>query len=90
MSSHPHFINLSAGSALGFGLGAIASGAARLALALKPSFKPVTLLNVSYDPTRERYAEFNAAFARHWKATTGQDVIFEQSHGGSGTSPVHH
>ncbi len=43
-----------------------------------------TLLNVSYDPTRELYVEFNAAFARHWKAKTGQDVIIKQSHGGSG------
>ena len=45
---------------------------------------PVTLLNVSYDPTRELYVEFNAAFAKQWKATTGQDVTIKQSHGGSG------
>ena len=45
---------------------------------------PVTLLNVSYDPTRELYAEFNTAFAKHWKAQTGQDVSIKQSHGGSG------
>jgi sulfate transport system substrate-binding protein len=45
---------------------------------------PVTLLNVSYDPTRELYSEFNAAFAKHWKAQTGQDVTLKQSHGGSG------
>lgn len=44
----------------------------------------VTLLNVSYDPTRELYAEFNQAFARHWKAKTGTDVAIKQSHGGSG------
>ena len=44
----------------------------------------VTLLNVSYDPTRELYVEFNAAFAKHWKAKTGQDVSIKQSHGGSG------
>ncbi|MGH8658966.1 MAG: sulfate ABC transporter substrate-binding protein [Gammaproteobacteria bacterium] len=44
----------------------------------------VTLLNVSYDPTRELYEEFNAAFARHWKEKTGEDVAFQQSHGGSG------
>jgi sulfate transport system substrate-binding protein len=43
------------------------------------------LLNVSYDPTRELYAAFNAAFAKHWKAKTGQDVRFRQSHGGSGS-----
>ena len=45
---------------------------------------PVSLLNVSYDPTRELYVEFNAAFAKHWKAQTGQDVSIKQSHGGSG------
>ena len=44
----------------------------------------VTLLNVSYDPTRELYVEYNAAFAKHWKAKTGQDVTIKQSHGGSG------
>src|ERR1700674_1841272 len=44
----------------------------------------VTLLNVSYDPTRELYADFNAAFARYWKAKTGQEVRVDQSHGGSG------
>ena len=44
----------------------------------------VSLLNVSYDPTRELYAEFNQAFAKHWKAKTGQDVTVKQSHGGSG------
>lgn len=44
----------------------------------------VTLLNVSYDPTRELYVEYNAAFAKHWKAKTGQDVTVKQSHGGSG------
>ncbi len=46
--------------------------------------QPVTLLNVSYDPTRELYQDYNAAFAKHWKATQGQDVTFNQSHGGSG------
>jgi sulfate transport system substrate-binding protein len=44
----------------------------------------VNLLNVSYDPTRELYQEFNAAFARHWKATKGEEVTVKQSHGGSG------
>jgi sulfate/thiosulfate transport system substrate-binding protein len=42
-----------------------------------------TLLNVSYDPTREFYTEFNAAFAKHWKEKTGQQIEFSQSHGGS-------
>jgi len=46
--------------------------------------KPITLLNVSYDPTRELYKEFNEAFAAHWKQETGQEVTIEQSHGGSG------
>jgi sulfate transport system substrate-binding protein len=44
----------------------------------------VTIRNVSYDPTREFYVEFNAAFAKYWKAKTGQDVVVNQSHGGSG------
>ncbi len=44
----------------------------------------VTLLNVSYDPTREFYVEYNAAFAKYWKAKSGQDVSIKQSHGGSG------
>jgi len=46
--------------------------------------KAVELLNVSYDPTRELYEEFNKAFVAHWKAETGQDVTVKQSHGGSG------
>ncbi|MFZ0008507.1 MAG: sulfate ABC transporter substrate-binding protein [Steroidobacteraceae bacterium] len=45
----------------------------------------ITLLNVSYDPTRELYVDFNAAFTRYWKAKTGQTVRIDQSHGGSGT-----
>jgi sulfate/thiosulfate-binding protein len=44
----------------------------------------VQLLNVSYDPTRELYQDVNAAFAKQWKAKTGQDVTVQQSHGGSG------
>jgi sulfate transport system substrate-binding protein len=43
-----------------------------------------TLLNVSYDPTRELYQEYNAAFAKYWKNKTGEDVKIRQSHGGSG------
>ena len=45
---------------------------------------PVTLLNVSYDPTREFYVEYNAAFIKFWKEKTGQDVTIKTSHGGSG------
>ncbi len=44
----------------------------------------VSLLNVSYDPTRELYQDLNAAFAKHWKAASGQNVTIQQSHGGSG------
>jgi sulfate/thiosulfate transport system substrate-binding protein len=44
----------------------------------------VSLLNVSYDPTRELYDEYNAAFAKHWKEKTGQQLTVKQSHGGSG------
>jgi sulfate transport system substrate-binding protein len=46
--------------------------------------EPIELLNVSYDPTREFYEEFNADFIKHWKEKTGQDVTITQSHGGSG------
>lgn len=46
--------------------------------------KDIKLLNVSYDPTRELYQEFNAAFAKHWKAKTGDTLTVQQSHGGSG------
>ena len=49
-----------------------------------PTAQAVTLLNVSYDPTRELYADYNQAFAKHWKAKTGQVVTVKQSHGGSG------
>src|SRR5687767_3687439 len=46
--------------------------------------KDVKILNVSYDPTRELYQEFNIAFAQHWKERTGDVVTIQQSHGGSG------
>jgi len=46
--------------------------------------KDITLLNVSYDPTRELYQEYNTAFSKYWKAKTGDDVTVKQSHGGSG------
>ena len=63
-------------SLLALGLLLAASGA--------PAGAETTLLNVSYDPTREFYQEFNAAFAKHWKQQTGEDVTIDQSHGGSG------
>jgi sulfate transport system substrate-binding protein len=55
-----------------------------LGLAIFHAKAQVTLLNVSYDPTRELYVEFNQAFSKHWKSKTGQDVTIKQSHGGSG------
>jgi sulfate transport system substrate-binding protein len=59
---------------------ALALGAATLGAVAKD----VTLLNVSYDPTRELYVDFNKSFAAHWKAKTGDTVSVKQSHGGSG------
>jgi sulfate/thiosulfate-binding protein len=67
-------------SAITLGTSVAAAGTAALAQAAAP----VTLLNVSYDPTRELYVEYNAAFIKQWKAKTGQDVTIKQSHGGSG------
>lgn len=52
--------------------------------ALSAEAADVTLLNVSYDPTRELYQDFNAAFTKHWKEKKGQNVTIKQSHGGSG------
>lgn len=54
------------------------------ASAVTMAYADTTLLNVSYDPTREFYKEYNAAFAKHWKAETGETVTIQQSHGGSG------
>ena len=81
MFSRRDFINLSTRNALAAGLAVSLTGLSALAHA---QLAPVTLLNVSYDPTRELYVEYNAAFAKHWKAKTGQDVTIKQSHGGSG------
>ena len=60
-----------------------ASCAALLSLVAPAWTQEVTLLNVSYDPTRELYQEFNAAFARQWKQKTGQTITVRMSHGGS-------
>ena len=54
------------------------------ALAAGSAAAQTTLLNVSYDPTRELYKDFNAAFNKHWQARTGQEIKVRQSHGGSG------
>jgi len=53
------------------------------ALLAAPALAQVTLLNVSYDPTRELYQQYNAAFVRHWQAKTGEKVAIKQSHGGA-------
>jgi sulfate transport system substrate-binding protein len=58
--------------------------AALLSAALGAQAADISLLNVSYDPTRELYQDFNAAFAKHWKAKTGDNVTIKQSHGGAG------
>jgi sulfate transport system substrate-binding protein len=55
------------------------------AIALSLAAETLTLLNVSYDPTRELYRQINAAFARQWEAKTGSPVKINQSHGGSGS-----
>ena len=81
MTPRRHFMNVSTSLVLGI----VMAGSAGAALAQTPTPRPpVTLLNASYDPTRELYVEYNAAFAKHWKAKTGQDVTIKQSHGGSG------
>lgn len=58
---------------------------ALLSAALSVAHADVSLLNVSYDPTRELYQDFNVAFARQRKATNNEVVAVRQSHGGSGT-----
>jgi sulfate transport system substrate-binding protein len=68
MTTRNSFLALAAAAALGFGQAAAA----------------VELLNVSYDPTRELYEDYNKLFAAHWKKKTGEDVTIQQSHGGSG------
>ncbi|CAM3361781.1 sulfate ABC transporter substrate-binding protein [Polaromonas hydrogenivorans] len=77
MNSRRYFINLSGRAALAVAL----AGSVLSSHAQQP---PVTLLNVSYDPTRELYVDYNAAFTKYWKAKAGQDVTIKQSHGGSG------
>ena len=93
MFSRRNFINVSTRTAvisgLAAGLAASLAGYSALGHA-QPATVPaaITLLNVSYDPTRELYVKYNAAFARHWKAKTGQEVTVEQSHGGSDRKSV--
>ena len=72
-------INLTRRSAIAAVIGVGVTGLAGYASAAE-----VTLLNVSYDPTRELFRDYNASFAKYWKAKTGDDVSVKQSHGGSG------
>ncbi len=65
------------------GVAAVALGVTLSAGALS-AYADTSLLNVSYDPTREFYQDFNPEFARHWKEQTGETVTIRQSHGGSG------
>ncbi len=71
-------------------LGSLAAGVAALAApavitrSAQAATQQLTLLNVSYDPTRELYKSVNTAYAKYWKGRTGQDLVINQSHGGSG------
>ena len=67
-----------------YAIGSLAVFFMLFALGVSHAQNAVSLLNVSYDPTRELYAEFNTAFAKYWKTTAGQEVNIKQSHGGSG------
>lgn len=55
-----------------------------IGVVLQETYAETTLLNVSYDPTRELYQEFNQAFIKHWQTKTGQKIVINQSHGGAG------
>ncbi len=77
MQSRRNLLRLTAAAAVGL-------AASVLVTAPTQAAATVTLLNVSYDPTRELYEAYNAAFAKYWKAKTGQDIKINQSHGGSG------
>src|SRR6476620_1576654 len=65
-------------------LTAILSAALAAQFAQRTEAAEVRLLNVSYDPTRELYQDYNAAFTKYWKDKTGNNVVVKQSHGGSG------
>ena len=66
------------------GLSAIAIGLSVAITGATGAVAQTKFLNVSYDPTRELYRDFNAAFLKHWKAEGGEDLQIQQSHGGSG------
>ena len=83
MQQRRHFIKFPIAAAAIASLAALAP-ASFISSAHAQGAAPVTLLNVSYDPTRELYSQYNQAFVKHWKATHGQDGLVKQSHGGSG------
>jgi sulfate/thiosulfate transport system substrate-binding protein len=67
-----------------YGLGGTLGAMLVLVMPVQAAEKVFTLLNVSYDPTRELYQDLNAAFTQIWKEQTGQALTLRQSHGGSG------
>ncbi|TQR28552.1 sulfate ABC transporter substrate-binding protein [Lysinibacillus sphaericus] len=85
MKKRKHFLqSLALSSVLALILTGCGSSSSEKNTNAQESKKPVELLNVSYDPTRELYEEFNKDFIKKWKDETGQDVTIKQSHGGSG------
>ncbi|UPW82545.1 sulfate ABC transporter substrate-binding protein [Lysinibacillus sp. Ag94] len=85
MKKRKHFLqSLALLSTLALLLTGCGSSSSEKNTGAQESKKPVELLNVSYDPTRELYEEFNKDFIKKWKDETGQDVTIKQSHGGSG------
>lgn len=82
MTDHPTRRGVMGAGAAGLAAAGLAATAASPVFAA--GAKPLTLLNVSYDPTRELYKDVNAAYAKYWKERTGQDLNIQQSHGGSG------
>ena len=84
MKNRRNFIKIPTVLTLAGSLTLALSAPAAWAQQATPTAQAVTLLNVSYDPTRELYADYNQVFAKHWKAKTGQVVTVKQSHGGSG------
>jgi sulfate transport system substrate-binding protein len=62
----------------------LTAGLAAILLSSSALAAPINFLNVSYDPTRELYDDFNKSFGTYWQQKTGQEINFRQSHGGSG------
>jgi sulfate/thiosulfate-binding protein len=79
-----HVTSMNRRGALMLGAGAAAGGLVQAWSCTARASQTLKLLNVSYDPTRELYAEYDASFAAFWKAKTGDDVAVSVSNGGSG------